>query len=153
MAGLTSLFTGAFTGRLAAAVGCPALSRRCLCLTGPVAAKPVAARRCRDRVKARTLGAVAKNDLLIIWLPITLSVKSARICWPEQVLPYSTGAAEYSILYTGTWVRQANSSLLYHLGHSLREILTLEIVNKQIISCVRCPRLRQHRSEERRVGK
>src|SRR5664279_1923623 len=63
------------------------------------------------------------------------------------MLQYSTGAAEYSILYTGTWVRQVNSSLLYHLGHSLPEILNLEIVNKEILSCVRCPRLRQHSAQ------
>src|ERR1035437_8268524 len=63
------------------------------------------------------------------------------------MLPYSTGAAEYSILYTGTWVRQANSSLLYHLGHSLLEILNLEILNKEIISCGYCPRLRQHSAQ------
>jgi uracil-DNA glycosylase family 4 len=62
------------------------------------------------------------------------------------MLQYSTGAAEYSILYTGTWVRQANSSLLYHLGHSL-----LEILNKEIISCVRCPRLRQHSAQVAQV--
>ena len=58
------------------------------------------------------------------------------------MLQYSTGAAEYSILYTGTWVRQANSFLLYHLGH-----LLLEILNREIISCARCPRLRQHSAE------
>src|SRR5450755_2655546 len=58
------------------------------------------------------------------------------------MLQYSTGAAEYSILYTGTWVRQAISLLLYHLGHRLLEILT-----KEIISCGRCPRLRQHSAE------
>src|SRR5450631_662213 len=63
------------------------------------------------------------------------------------MLQYSTGAAEYSILYTGTWARQANSSLLYHLGHSVLEILTLEIVNKEILACVRCPRLREHSAE------
>src|ERR1017187_8460781 len=58
------------------------------------------------------------------------------------MLQYSTGAAEYSILYTGTWVRQANSLLLYHLGH-----LLFEILNQEIISCERCPRLRRHSAE------
>src|ERR1039458_6865524 len=64
-AGLTSLFAGAFTGRLAAAAGCAALTRRCLCLTGTVAAKPVAARRWRDKVKAIIWNAMAKNDFII----------------------------------------------------------------------------------------
>src|ERR1039458_9915616 len=64
-AGLTSLFTGAFTGCLAAAVACAGLPRRCLCLRGPAAAKPVAARRWRDTVKAMIRDAMAKNDLFI----------------------------------------------------------------------------------------
>src|ERR1019366_3288547 len=64
-AGLTSRFTGAFTGRLAAAVACAGLPRRCLCLMGPVAAKPVAARRWRDKVKAIIRDAMAKNDFII----------------------------------------------------------------------------------------
>src|ERR1039458_10052184 len=60
-AGLTSLFTG----RRAAAVACAALARRCLCLRGPLAAKPVAARRWRDKVKAIIRDAMAKNNLSI----------------------------------------------------------------------------------------
>src|ERR1039458_10684444 len=63
------------------------------------------------------------------------------------MLQYSTGAAEYSILYTGTWVRQADPSLFYHSGHTLLEILNLEMVNKEILSCVRCSRLRQHSAQ------
>src|ERR1035437_10597182 len=73
-------------------------------------------------------------------------MKRGRICWPEQMLQYSTGAAEYSILYTGTWVRQENSLILYHLGH-----LLLEILNKEIISCGYCPRLRQHSAQVAQV--
>src|ERR1039458_9456267 len=79
----------------------------------------------------------------------TISVESGRNVSQSRYCNNSTGAAEYSILYTGTWIRQANSSLLYHSGHTLLEILNLEIVNKEILSCVRCPRLRseEHTSE------
>ena len=69
-------------------------------------------------------------------------MKTGKDCWPEQILQRSTGAAEYSILYTGTWPRQANSVLFYHLGP-----LLLEILNQEIVSCARCPRLRQHSAE------
>src|ERR1035441_8340691 len=70
-AGLTSRFSGAFTWRLAGAAACAALARRCLCLMGTVAAKPVAARRWTDKVKAIIRDAMARNDLIIIELPPT----------------------------------------------------------------------------------
>ena len=58
------------------------------------------------------------------------------------MLQHSTGAVEYLILYTGTWTRQANSSFILTFRPTL-----LEILNSEIISCERCPRLRRHSAE------
>jgi len=58
------------------------------------------------------------------------------------MLQHSTGAVEYLILYTGTWTRQANSSFILTFRPTL-----LEIINGEIISCERCPRLRRHSAE------
>jgi hypothetical protein len=60
-----------------------------------VAANPFAVRRWRDKMKAIVRGAVAKSDLIIMKLPITLSVISGKIVGQSKVLQYSTGAAEY----------------------------------------------------------
>ena len=58
--------------------------------------------------------ALAEDDLIINNYHFTLSAKSGRIVGQSRVLQYSTGAAEYSILYTGTWARQANFFIFYH---------------------------------------
>jgi uracil-DNA glycosylase family 4 len=75
-------------------------------------------------------------------LLIHLIGENGKVCWPEQMLQLSTGAAEYLILYTGTWTRQANSSLILTFRPTL-----LDILNSEIIACCRCPRLRQHSAE------
>jgi uracil-DNA glycosylase len=75
-------------------------------------------------------------------LLIHLIGENGKDCWPEQMLQLSTGAAEYLILYTGTWTRQANSSFILTFRPTL-----LDILNSEIIACERCPRLRQHSAE------
>jgi uracil-DNA glycosylase len=75
-------------------------------------------------------------------LHIHLIGENGKDCWPEQMLQHSTGAVEYLILYTGTWTRQANSSFILTFRPTL-----LNILNSEIISCERCPRLRRHSAE------
>lgn len=93
-------------------------------------------------MKAIIRGGVARDNLIIEVLPLHLIGENGEDCWPEQVLQHSTGAAEYSILYTGTWPRQANSNFILPFRSYL-----LEVLNQEIVSCARCPRLRQHSAE------
>src|SRR5260370_27558940 len=130
------------TGRFAAAVLCVALTRRCLRFTGTVPVKPNAAKRWRPKMKVMIRGDVARDNLIIEMLPLHLIGENGEDCWPEWVTQHSTGASEYSILYTGTWPRQANSIFILPFRSSL-----LEVLNQEIISCGRCPRLRQHSAE------
>src|SRR5260370_24293693 len=93
-------------------------------------------------MKVMIRGDVARDNLIIEMLPLHLIGENGEDCWPERVMQHSTGAAEYSILYTGTWPRQANSNFIIPFRSSL-----LEVLNQEIISCGRCPRLRQHSAE------
>jgi hypothetical protein len=89
------------TGTLDAAVTA-GRARRFLCLAGGVLAKLIAASRCRAIAMATNRGALAELDLIIEKASIHHIGEFAEDNWPERVLQFSTGAAEYLILYTGT---------------------------------------------------